>query len=74
MKCWICAEKGVDTDAVAVCTLCGMGLCREHAIREEIPVQEGGYPFPLTKGQKSLPRILCPECSTACGGSGTCHF
>jgi hypothetical protein len=37
----------------------------KHAIREEMDVWEGGYPFPAKKTGKRLPRILCPECATA---------
>jgi len=65
MKCYVCAKEGKDTDAVAVCIVCGMGLCMKHAIREEMDVWEGGYPFPAKKTGKRLPRILCPECATA---------
>ena len=68
MKCYVCAKEGRDTDAVAVCIVCGMGLCMEHAIREDTDVWEGGYPFPAKKVKKSLPRILCPECSLAMKG------
>lgn len=28
MKCYICAEEGKSTDAVAMCIVCGMGLCK----------------------------------------------
>lgn len=45
MKCYVCAEQGKDTDAVAICIVCGMGLCTEHAIREETEIWSGGYPF-----------------------------
>ncbi|UUX93566.1 DUF2180 family protein [Methanoplanus endosymbiosus] len=65
MKCYICAKEGVDSDAVAVCIVCGMGLCMEHAIREDNDVWEGGYPFPASRISKSLPRILCPDCYNA---------
>ncbi|WAI02145.1 DUF2180 family protein [Methanogenium organophilum] len=68
MKCYICAREGRDSDAVAVCIVCGMGLCMDHAIREENDVWEGGYPFPAKKVKQRLPRILCPECSVAMKG------
>jgi len=38
MKCYICAEQGKHSDAVGVCIVCGMAVCREHMIREETPV------------------------------------
>lgn len=63
MKCYVCARMGKDTDAVAICIVCGMGLCMNHAIREDQEIWEGGYPFPAKKMAKALPRILCPECA-----------
>lgn len=65
MKCFVCAQEGKDTDAVAICIVCGMGLCMNHAIQEELDLWEGGYPFPVRKSEKKLPRILCPACSEA---------
>lgn len=65
MKCYVCAKGGKDTEAVAICIVCGMGLCMDHAIREEMPMWEGGYPFPMTKETKTLPRILCGDCHAA---------
>ncbi|GAB4314167.1 MAG: DUF2180 family protein [Methanobacteriaceae archaeon] len=65
MKCYICAELGKDTDAVAICIVCGMGLCMDHAVRQEVEIWEGGYPFPSEKLEKTLPRILCPPCYEA---------
>jgi hypothetical protein len=38
MKCYECIKMGTYADAVALCTICGMGLCMEHAIRENLPV------------------------------------
>ncbi len=33
MLCYDChAEKGVETQASAVCSLCGAGLCVDHAV------------------------------------------
>ena len=58
MKCYICAKEGKDTDAVAVCIVCGMGVCMDHAIREDVDLWEGGYPFPAEEMRKVLPRIL----------------
>ena len=65
MKCYICAKEGKNTDAAGVCIVCGMGLCMDHIIREDMDLWEGGYPFPLTRSGKRLPRILCQECSAA---------
>jgi len=62
MKCYVCAKEGRSSDAVAVCIVCGMGLCTDHAMREELDVWEGGYPFPARRVEGKIPRILCPEC------------
>ncbi|WP_054847991.1 DUF2180 family protein [Methanoculleus chikugoensis] len=61
MKCYYCALEGKDSEAVAICIVCGMGgLCMEHAIRKDVDVWEGGYPLPSKRVKTPLPRILCP--------------
>ncbi len=67
MKCYVCAKQGKTTEAVGICIICGMGLCMDHAIREERVIWEGGYPFPAQKMKKTLPRILCSDCAQAIG-------
>ncbi|MEN6293464.1 MAG: DUF2180 family protein, partial [Methanobacterium sp.] len=42
----MCALEGKDSDAVAICIVCGMGLCMDHVIREDVEIWEGGFPFP----------------------------
>jgi hypothetical protein len=69
LKCYVCAQEDKETDAVAICIVCGMGVCKEHAIRDELSFWEAqfissdmspeGGRFSLPK---SLPRILCTEC------------
>lgn len=68
MECYVCAKAGKKTEAVGICIVCGMGLCMEHALREDVDVWEGGYPFPSQKATKPLPRILCAECKTVLVG------
>ncbi|MDO8728205.1 MAG: DUF2180 family protein [Candidatus Methanoperedens sp.] len=65
MKCYICAKNGKDTDAVAVCIVCGMGVCMKHSIREETPVWKGDYPVRLEKDIENIKRILCQPCHEA---------
>ncbi|RLI75603.1 hypothetical protein DRO97_02925 [Archaeoglobales archaeon] len=65
MKCYICAEEGKETDAVAICIVCGMGLCMDHLVREEMEVWKGDYPFPSKKLKKTIPRIVCQVCYSA---------
>jgi hypothetical protein len=57
--------EGGDSEAVAICIVCGMGLCLEHAIKEELEVWEGGYPFPAHKLKRTLPRFICIDCHAA---------
>jgi hypothetical protein len=65
MKCYVCAKMGKSTDAVAICIVCGMGMCMDHTIRRDVDVWEGGYPFPAEKLAKKIPRMLCPDCNDA---------
>lgn len=65
MECYVCAQQGKHVPAVGICIVCGMGLCTEHALREDVDIWEGGYPFPSKKSKTKLPRILCAECKEA---------
>ena len=68
MMCYECNKLGKDTPAVAICIVCGMGLCPEHLVREELPVWQeviGGMGTVRQKLPETLPRILCAECYQA---------
>lgn len=52
MKCYMCALDGKDSDAVAICVVCGMGLCMDHVIREEIESGREVSPFPVRNWRK----------------------
>ena len=54
MKCYVCAQGNVETDAIAVCIVCGMGVCKDHLVRADIDMWEGGYPIPPSKLKKKL--------------------
>jgi hypothetical protein len=72
VKCYLCAEEGKDTDAVAICIVCGMGVCKDNSVRDKISFWEAqfmssdlspeGGRFSLPK---SIPRILCNVCYEA---------
>ncbi len=64
LKCYQCAETDKTEEAVAVCIVCGMALCADHANRVDLPIWEGGYPAPTpTKiKEKGLPRFMCSYC------------
>ncbi len=48
MKCYIHASEGSSEEAVAICVVCGMGVCMEHAVERDMPVArppgQAGYP------------------------------
>ena len=67
MKYYVCTKDGKDSDAVAACTVYGMGTSMKHTIHRDVNVWEGGYPFPARKLPKRMPRMLCPDCSAAYG-------
>ena len=58
MKCYIHAKEGFSEEAVAVCVICGMGLCPDHAVERNLPVRS-------SSGQAGYPErgmlILCPQ-------------
>lgn len=39
MKCYVDARDGDTKDAVAICSTCGMGLCMEHLVHQELPLR-----------------------------------
>jgi len=62
MKCYICNQTGKQTDAIAACIVCGIGLCSRHLKREEIPMWKGDERTPETTFPETMPRILCYYC------------
>ncbi len=68
MKCYVCAKLGRDEPAVAVCIVCGMGICMEHAIKENLMVRDivdWGIGEERIEYPHKLPRFICPECKLA---------
>lgn len=68
MKCYVCAKQGVDKDAVAICIVCGMGLCMGHAFKEELLVKDiidWGFGEERITYPRTLPRFICAECKLA---------
>jgi hypothetical protein len=62
MKCYDCMEEGKDSEAVSVCIFCGKGMCMDHAMTAELPVQTGVYPD-VKVCEKTLPKMICEECA-----------
>ena len=68
MKCYVCEKQGVDKDAVAICIVCGMGLCMGHAFKEELLVKDiidWGFGEERITYPHTLPRFICAECKLA---------
>ena len=61
MKCYVCSKTGMVNDAVAVCAVCGKGLCVEHALERELPLTQ------RVSGWLNLSttHILCEACAVA---------
>ncbi len=68
MNCYECHAK--PEPAVAVCRLCGKGLCREHTVRQERKVYRhvpSGMAAQVKVCARTLPRMVCAECAAAVG-------
>lgn len=68
MKCYICAKQGIDEEAVAICIVCGMGLCLGHAFKQELRVRDivdWGFGEEKIEYPHTLPRFICAECKLA---------
>ena len=74
MICYVCAQSGGRSEAVAICIICGMALCKEHLVREELPVWEKLHDGLVERRQElpaRLPRFLCEDCRRALHQPGT---
>jgi hypothetical protein len=68
MQCLICAKNGVETQAVAVCLVCGMAMCQEHFVQDELPVEDVinmGFSRKTVTYPQKHPRYLCKPCHAA---------
>jgi hypothetical protein len=63
MYCYICAQKEKETPAVGMCVVCGMFLCKEHALRHDLEKWQDYVVSPVKKTK--VPRILCGPCYEA---------
>jgi hypothetical protein len=61
MKCYECIKAGTTQDAVAVCAVCGKGLCLDHALERELSLT------PRVSGwaNSMATHIICQACATA---------
>jgi hypothetical protein len=70
MNCYECDEK--DRPAVAVCQICGKGVCHEHCVCKERCLYEhssSGMAVQLRPTGKKVGMMVCSECAEALGPS-----
>lgn len=68
MKYYVCAKQGICEEVVTICIVCGMGLCSEHAFKQELLVRDiidWGFGEEKIEYPNTLPRFICPECKLA---------
>ena len=73
MTCYVCASGGQRAEAVAICIVCGMALCADHVVREELPVlarSHAGLGEARRELPERLPRMVCQECYQALHQAG----
>jgi len=61
VKCFIDARAGTDRDAVAVCGVCGMGLCPDHLVERVVPLVKAVSGW----ASETAMLVLCERCSKA---------
>ncbi|WP_078662268.1 DUF2180 family protein [Streptomyces bicolor] len=64
MNCYECVQQGRASEAVAVCRLCGAGVCADHVHSETIQVREPAQPGKVIHDQRAR-RLTCPVCRAA---------
>lgn len=74
MRCYECSRSNKNSDTVAICIVCGRGVCKQHMVREDSPVWEGEYSIRLKCGMgveckyedtKRMLKIMCITCHNA---------
>lgn len=73
MRCYACDQADESMEAVAICIVCGMGVCRDHAVRQDVAVKGTlWYGQAPVKGPlpKAMMRILCDTCAQALAQTG----
>ena len=71
MQCYVCAKAGKQTEAVGICIVCGMGLCMDHALREDVDLWRGATRSPKRRPRRSC-RAFCARNARKSSTSTTC--
>lgn len=70
MLCYECEQD--ERPAVAVCQICGKGVCREHCVERTRCIYErveSGMAAQLRLNGKRVPFMVCTQCAKALGES-----
>ena len=68
MYCYMCAKEGKQTPALAVCLACGMCVCMDHLVEDQLPIEDvknWGFSTERITYPEKIPRLLCRPCHTA---------
>ncbi|MEU3282632.1 DUF2180 family protein [Streptomyces antibioticus] len=64
MNCFECNQRGRAVAAVAVCSVCGAGVCATHVRPEAKQVREPANPGKVIH-DRSARQLTCPTCREA---------
>ncbi|MET9967650.1 DUF2180 family protein [Streptomyces sp. NPDC006356] len=64
MKCYECVQAGRVSEAVAVCRLCGAGVCADHVRTETMQLRGTAHPGKVIHDQPAR-QLTCPVCRAA---------
>jgi len=64
MNCYECAQSARVSEAVAVCRLCGAGVCVDHVRSETAQLREAAHPGKVIHDLPAR-QLTCPVCRTA---------
>ncbi|MEV7995825.1 DUF2180 family protein [Streptomyces sp. NPDC086077] len=64
MNCYECSQSGRTAQAVAVCKVCGAGVCSNHVRTEPKTLRGPATPGKMVHNQEAR-QLTCPVCRAA---------
>ncbi|MGI5380445.1 DUF2180 family protein [Streptomyces sp. CA-251387] len=64
MNCYECIQQGQTVAAVAVCRVCGAGVCADHVQSQEKMLREPANPGKVMHDRPAR-QLTCPVCREA---------
>ncbi|MGC9544154.1 DUF2180 family protein [Streptomyces sp. UG1] len=64
MDCHECVQQGRTATAVAVCSVCGAGVCTDHVRSESEMLRGPAHPGKVIH-DRAARRLTCPVCRAA---------